>query len=95
MYNVIENPVMMTETEIREAFDGKWVYIANVNFTPYRELLGGVPVVVADRIFEDQADGFFDEFRDKKYAPRADWDFTEPTPDLVNAFFGSFGGEEI
>ena len=85
----------MTADEIKVVYNGKWVYIANVNFSPYMELLGGTPVVVADRIFEDQADGFFDEFRDDRYAPRADWDFTEPTPDLVNAFFGSLGGDDV
>jgi hypothetical protein len=57
--------------------------------------LGGIPVVVADNIFEGQADGFYEEFMTEYYAPRTDRDYTEPAPELLNAFFGTLSGEGI
>ena len=95
MRHRIENPVYMTAEEIEAAYDGKWVFIVRAKHSPHMKFLGGEPVVVADGIFEGQADGFYEEFMAEDYAPRADRDYTELAPELLNAFFGVLGGDHV
>jgi hypothetical protein len=89
----VDNPVYMSANDIEKEYDGKWVFITNAEYSPHMKFLGGIPVVVADNIFEDQADGFYDEFKDKKYAPRTDMDYTN-APELLNAFFCMLGTDD-
>ena len=35
MYEIIENPVRMTRDEIKEKFDGRWIFLANHKGTLY------------------------------------------------------------
>lgn len=67
MVYVIENPVMMTEDEIEETYDGKWVYVVNCEFTPGDRLVRGKPVVVADMQFEDVDSGIYDRYDAEEY----------------------------
>lgn len=67
MVDVIENPVMMTENEIEETYDGKWVYVVNCEFTPGDRLIRGMPVVVADMQFEDVDSGIYDRYDSEEY----------------------------
>jgi len=60
MRQQIKNPSYMTVNEIEAAYDGKCGYIVNAGFNFYMKLLGGVPAVVADHIFEGQSDGFYE-----------------------------------
>ena len=91
----IENPSYMTADELESAYDGKWVFVTRAKHTPHLRFLGGVPVAVADNIFEGQSDGFYEEFMTEEYAPRTDMDYTEPAPELLNAFFGVLDGERV
>jgi len=88
MRQKVDNPAYMETIDIKTLYNGKWVFITNANYTPHMRLLGGVPAVIADQIFEGQADGFYDEYDDERYSPRTDIDYTEPAPKLLNAFFG-------
>lgn len=91
----IENPSYMTAEELESTYDGKWVFIVNAKHNPHFRFLGGVPVVVADDIFEGQSDGFYEEFMTKDYAPRTDRDYTDSAPELLNTFLGSLTGEIV
>ncbi|MCL2169727.1 MAG: hypothetical protein FWB74_06865 [Defluviitaleaceae bacterium] len=87
MREKIENPVYMTFEEIQEKYIGYWVYIANANFTPDRGLIGGVPVVVADWPFKGREDGFYEEFKQPKYAPRIGKDLDyDSLPGILSIF---------
>ena len=88
MRKLIENPTFMTFEEMEEKFIGKWILITNCEYGEFRKFIGGIPVAVADTPFEGQQDGFYDKFRDPKYAPRADEDF-----DYQPGIFGGFTGE--
>ena len=72
---------------MKEKFNGKWILITNCNYTPYRELLGGIPVAVADTIYEGRSDGFYSKFRTPEYAPRTDRDFNYDNQPGLLAFF--------
>ena len=95
MRQKIENPIYMTADELENAFDGKWIFVTNAQHTPHLRFLGGIPVVVADDIFEGQSDGFYEEFMTDEYAPRTDMDYTNSAPELLNAFFGVLDGEGV
>ena len=90
MRKIIENPAYMAYEDMKKDFHGKWILIANCKYGEFHELLGGIPVAVADTPFEGQRDGFYNQFKDPKYAPRTDKDF-----DYQSAIFGGFSGEII
>jgi len=79
----------MTYDEIKKNFVGRWVLITNCIRSEYNQLVGGIPVAIADSAFEGQEDGFYDEFKDPKYSPRASKDMNyNNVPGFVN-FYGS------
>jgi len=88
MRKKIDNASYMTADVIRSSFKGKWVLIAKAEMTPAMELIGGIPVVVADSIYEGHEDGFYKEYVDSdKYSPCLDLDFRDSSLFLANAFF--------
>jgi hypothetical protein len=89
MRELIKNPVYMSYEEMKEKFAGKWILVTNCESSTYGLLLGGVPVAVADSIFEGQEDGFYDEYKDPKYSPRMSNNMNyDDVPGFVN-FFGT------
>lgn len=67
MVDIIENPTMMTREEIKSAYDGKWVYVVNCEFTPGGRLVQGLPVVIADMQFEGVDTGLYDRYDTREY----------------------------
>jgi len=88
MRKLIENPTYMEYENMRKEFDGRWILITNCEYGDFGKFIGGIPVAVADTPFEGQRDGFYNKFKDPKYAPRTDRDF-----DFQPRIFGSFTGE--
>ena len=74
MRELVVNPVYMSYDEMKAKFAGKWILVANCVDSDYGRLIGGVPVAVADSVFEGQEDGFYDRFKGSQYAPRTDKD---------------------
>jgi hypothetical protein len=89
MRSLIENPVYMTGDAIRQRFAGKWVLITNCESTPAQGLAGGIPVAVADTIFEGHRDGFYDEFHDIKYKPTLALNLNYDRLPMLTMFFGT------
>ena len=87
MRKLIENPVYMPYEKIKEEFYGKWILIANCNYNQYQRLLGGVPVAVADTIYEGHKDGFYDKFDNPEYAPKTYRYFNYDNIPGILAFF--------
>jgi len=87
MRELVVNPVYMSYDEMRAKFAGKWILVTNCVESDYGRLIGGVPVVVADTVFEGQEDGFYDKFKDHQYAPRTDKDFNYDNVPGVMGFF--------
>ena len=92
MRQVIENPVYMTTDEMKATYQGKWIYIARCVMIERNELVGGVPVVMADEPFEGAADSFYDRFRTKEYAPRCHRNFNRKELYLSPSFILPQGG---
>ena len=67
MVQLIENPVMMSYNEMKSAFDGKWIYVVNCEFTPGDRLIRGIPVIIADMQFEGVDTGIYDKYDSDEY----------------------------
>ena len=97
MRNLVETPVYMTFAEMEEEFHGRWILVTNCEYSEYGDFIRGIPVAVADTVFEGQSDGFYDRFKDIAYAPRTDMDFDYESAPGIASVFGSMElvGEEI
>ena len=69
MRELIKNPVCMTRDEIEDKFAGKWILITNCEEGSDKQTIRGIPVAVADTIFEGYQDGFYDKFKAIEYKP--------------------------
>jgi len=60
-----EDRKMRSRVDIQKKYLGKWVFITNVRFTEYMELIEGIVILTADEAYEDIESGIYEEFRDK------------------------------
>ena len=67
MYQIIENPKMMSSDDIDNTFMGKWVFIVNANITRHGELIEGIPVIIGDYQFEGIEDGIYEKYKASEY----------------------------
>ena len=65
MYEVLENRQRMTRDEIKRAFDGKWLYLVDLEGVPGSMFESAVPAVVADSAFDGFETGIYHELREK------------------------------
>ena len=77
MVQIIENPMVMTREEMKAAFDGKWIYVVNCEFSPGNRLIRGTPVVVADMQFEGVDSGIYDKYDDEGYGDKLSKSFLD------------------
>ena len=63
--------------QLKESFDGKWVYLVHAVFTNAHGLVKATPVVVADSELEGIDDGIYDQYHNNIYGRKADADFTD------------------
>jgi hypothetical protein len=82
MYQIIENPHMMSVEEIDKEFDGKWVYLTRTNYTPQGLLIEAVPVVTGDCPFDGVEDGIYKKFRDGSWGGRTSYSVLLHNPEL-------------
>ena len=64
MYTILNNAEMLTREEIKNLYDGKWIYLTNCEFTPGSKLIRGIPRVVADKQYDGVDDGIYNLFDD-------------------------------
>jgi len=80
----------MTEAEIREAYDGKWVYIVKADITRHGELLTGMPVVIADEPYEGREDGIYMQYRKPEFEQRYGRNMNHYEPFISSVFSVEF-----
>ncbi|MDR0220117.1 MAG: hypothetical protein LBI54_01775 [Lachnospiraceae bacterium] len=56
-----DNRIKMSRESIKSAYDGKWVFLINVNLEPQ---YSAVPVVIADKPYEGREKGIYKPFQD-------------------------------
>jgi len=75
-YRIVEHTEPMTREEIRQLYDGYWVYVVNAQFSETNGFIRGVPVVIGAHAFDGVRDGIYDKYRDEKYNQQCDLVFT-------------------
>lgn len=70
MYEIIENPRIMTREEIRNQYTGKWVYVVKANITQHGELIEGMPVVLGEYQFDGVDEGIYEQWDTPEYEER-------------------------
>ena len=67
---------LCTYDQIKQLYDGKWIFLTNVEFSKGLKILKGTPAVLADRAFEDHSSGIYDELENGEYGKTATTDLT-------------------
>jgi len=80
MYQILENPKVMTKEEINKEFDGKWVYIVKAKFTHSQSLIEGMPVIIADTPCEGNEDGIYEMYQKPEFDERYHYDLVHYEP---------------
>jgi hypothetical protein len=93
MYRVLpkNEQIEYTFAELKEAFDGKWVYLVRAVFNDAHGLMKASPVVVADSELEGVEDDVYTQFHSADYGNTADVDFT----DMCTAFPSVLWSERV
>ncbi|MCL2198272.1 MAG: hypothetical protein FWB80_05070 [Defluviitaleaceae bacterium] len=65
-----ENPLPMEE--IRQLYEGYWVFLVNANFSETMELLSGRPVIIGARQYDGALDGIYEKYDSPEYGITAD-----------------------
>ena len=71
-YKLLNHNKSLPIDEIHRLYKGYWVYLVNVEFSEFRALLSGRPVVMGTRAFDGAKDGIYDKFDADEYEPSAD-----------------------
>ena len=71
-YELLNHDSPLPIDEIQRLYNGYWVYLVNVEFSEFRALLSGQPVVRGIRAFDGAKDGIYEKYNSSEYAPRAD-----------------------
>ena len=78
MYIILQKDEQREYTleQLKEHFDGKWVYLVNAEFNDAHGLIKATPVVVADSELEGIEEGIYEQYHCEVYGNKADADFT-------------------
>jgi len=87
MYQIIDNPKLMTKDEIDKTYDGKWVYIVKANVTREGTVIDGTPVIIADEPYEGVEDGIYEHFRNEENEERLSYDLLHHDPHFIPSVF--------
>ena len=78
MYTILETAEKLTYDEIKNKYDGKWVYLTNCEFSDSYALLYAIPRVIADKQFDGFNEGIYEIYKNKDvYGRTTDLTFYE------------------
>ncbi|MCL1998550.1 MAG: hypothetical protein FWG65_07275 [Turicibacter sp.] len=86
MYEILENQPKMTNEEIHEKYEGKWLFVVKERGDQYDSLDDHIPVVVADTAWEGSEEGIYEVYlRDPQWITAGELSLLPRNP---NAIFG-------
>ena len=78
MYTILDKTEKLTYDEIKNKYDGKWVYLTNCEFSDSYALLFAIPRVIADKQFDGFDEGIYEIYKNKEvYGRTTDLTFYE------------------
>ena len=64
MYEVLENRQRMTREEIKKEFDGKWLYLVDLEGELGSPFVSAVPAIVSDEMYGGYDTGIYHELEE-------------------------------
>ncbi|MCL1997192.1 MAG: hypothetical protein FWG65_00305, partial [Turicibacter sp.] len=88
MYEVLKNPQKMTREEIREKYDGKWLFVVRKRGESYCSYENEIPVVVADTAWEGRETGIYQGYlHDSQWITAGDLSLLPRDPNMFYGFW--------
>ena len=87
MYKIIENPRMMSKSDIDNIYDGNWVYIVKAKIDKHGWLQEGMPVVIGEYQYDGVEEGIYDMFDSAEYESRVSYTLL-PNANTISSVFG-------
>jgi hypothetical protein len=87
VYQIIENPKMMSKDEIDKTFMGKWVYVVKANIDAHGTLIEGMPVVTGEFQFAGVEEGIYEKYDTEDYSGHLSYTLLSNN-DMISSVFG-------
>ena len=71
-YRLLDHAEPLPIDEIRQLYNGFWVYIVKAKLGEHGDLLSGIPVVIGAMAADGAEDGIYERYRSEEYDVRAD-----------------------
>ena len=68
-YLEVSHTKPLTIDEIRNLYDGYWVFVVKAELTEERELIKGIPAVIGTMAYAGSSDGIYDKYDKPEYLP--------------------------
>ena len=75
MYKILESSKRMSTKQIMNEFNGKWVFLVDLDRPPTGWFKSAVPAVIADEPFAGSETGIYDELDEKYKGNTTAWSF--------------------
>lgn len=74
-YKFVNHNEPLPISEIRQMYEGYWVFLVNANFSEAMELLSGRPVIIGSRQYDGASDGIYEKYDAPEYGVTTDKSF--------------------
>ena len=69
-YKILNHAKEISVGEIRELYNGYWLYVVNASFSETGTLISGIPVIAGEMSYDGVEDGIYEKYRNEAYAER-------------------------
>jgi len=69
-YKFVNHSEPISETEIRQLYDGYWVYIVKARFTETGGIIDGIPVIIGEMPYDGVYEGIYKQYKTDEYTER-------------------------
>ena len=83
MYKILDDYKRMNPEQIMDEFKGKWVFLVDLEGSPFGWFESAIPAIVADEPFEADETGIYDRLENKYVGNTMAWSFL---PNELNVF---------
>lgn len=74
-YKFVNHDEPLPINEVRQMYEGYWVFLVNANFSETMELLSGRPVIIGSRQYDGASDGIYEKYDSPEYGVTTDKSF--------------------
>jgi len=74
-YQFVNHDEPLSIKEVREMYEGYWVFFVNAQFSESMELLSGKPVIIGSRQYDGVDDGIYEKYDSPEYGITTDKSF--------------------